>query len=61
MVSLWKLVSRWRKADQGAQAVEYGLILALMVIAIVAAISATGQASNANWQSAADAFPEETS
>ncbi|MCF6328187.1 MAG: Flp family type IVb pilin [Henriciella sp.] len=43
------------KSDRkGATAVEYGLIMALMTLAVIGAISTTGDATKAKWEGVAD-------
>ncbi|MEM7493873.1 MAG: Flp family type IVb pilin [Pseudomonadota bacterium] len=36
--------------EDGATAVEYGLLLALMVLALVGALAATGGSTQAQWE-----------
>ena len=57
MTKLGAMTKKYLKDDSGSTAVEYGLILALMVIAIIAAISATGSANSASLQNTASALP----
>lgn len=45
----WRLVRQIFSGDKGATAVEYGLIMALMTIALIAALSGTGGANTKNW------------
>lgn len=40
MAAFW---SRLRRDERGATAIEYGLIVALISILVIAAVSATGQ------------------
>ena len=44
-----KLLTRLSKSQKGATAVEYGLILSLVVIAALGALSALGTNANAMW------------
>ncbi len=57
MTKLKAMTLEFLKDDSGATAVEYGLILGLMVIAIVGAISSTGTATSGAMQDAADSYP----
>jgi pilus assembly protein Flp/PilA len=52
-----RLFSRFLADEQGATAIEYGLILGLMVIALVAALTGTGTETNQAFQKAADSYP----
>ncbi|MEL6857398.1 MAG: Flp family type IVb pilin [Pseudomonadota bacterium] len=54
MNSLRKLASRWCRDDTGATAVEYGLIAALMTLALVGALAATGDGTSDKWEGVAD-------
>lgn len=40
--------------EKGATAVEYGLLLALMVLALIGALAATGSSTQANWDGVAN-------
>lgn len=40
-----KLLFKFARDDSGATAIEYGLIAALVVVAVIGGISAVGQAS----------------
>ena len=40
--------------DAGATAVEYGLIMALMTIALLGALAATGSSTKDKWQDVSD-------
>lgn len=42
--------------DRGATAVEYGLLLGLMVIAIIGGITAVGTQTTNNFNAAAEAY-----
>ena len=44
--------------ESGATVVEYGLICALLVLAIVGSLSAVGTNAAESYQAAADSFPE---
>ena len=54
---LRKLFAMYHANERGATAVEYGLILGLMVIALVAALTGTGQATSDAFQRTADSYP----
>ena len=41
--------AQWRRDDSGVTAIEYGLLGALIAVAIIAGISATGTALNAMY------------
>jgi pilus assembly protein Flp/PilA len=43
------LLKRIRKDDQGATAVEYGLIVALVVIAIISSVQAVADENTGLW------------
>jgi pilus assembly protein Flp/PilA len=44
-----KIMKQFCKNDDGATAIEYGLILALIVIVCVASFSLLGSSSNGMW------------
>lgn len=41
--------AQWRRDDSGVTAIEYGLLSALIAVAIIGAISATGTALHAMY------------
>ncbi len=41
-----RLINRFRKDDSGATAIEYGLIVSLIIIAIIAAVKNFGATTN---------------
>ncbi|WP_373473694.1 Flp family type IVb pilin [Sphingorhabdus lacus] len=45
------LIRRITRCEQGATAVEYGLIVSLIVIAIVASLGEFGEGSQSMWNS----------
>ncbi|MEL8055982.1 MAG: Flp family type IVb pilin [Pseudomonadota bacterium] len=49
-----RAAARFRRDESGATAVEYGLILSLMTLALIGALSATGSGTSENWQGVAD-------
>ncbi len=51
-----KLFARFAKDESGATAIEYGLIAALIALAIIVGASALGNAINDFFQSIADAL-----
>lgn len=54
MTKLRKLVSKLGPDRKGATAVEYGLILSLMVLALIGALGSTGDGTKAKWDGVAD-------
>jgi len=48
------LLSRFRKDESGATAIEYGLIAVLIGVAIIAGATALGGALNSTFQGVAD-------
>lgn len=48
-----KLVARFMKDESGATAIEYGLIAALIAVAIIAGARSLGGALNSKFQSIA--------
>ena len=53
-----KQLARFAACERGATVVEYGLICALMVLAVVGSISALGSATGDKYNSIAEGFPE---
>ena len=49
-----KAASRLHRDESGASAVEYGLIMALMTVALIGALAATGDSTSENWKGVAD-------
>lgn len=43
-----------KQDEKGATAVEYGLLLALMVLALIGALAATGGSTQDQWEGVAD-------
>jgi pilus assembly protein Flp/PilA len=56
-----ELIRRIRKCDQGATAVEYGLIVSLIVIAIAASIGNLGNGTQVMWNSVSEKVLESSS
>lgn len=52
------ILARLKADKKGATAVEYGLIMALMTVAMVGALSATGSATQDKWENVADKVQE---
>lgn len=48
-------IARLLRSTKAATAVEYGLILALIFIAAMAAISAVGESTNSMWNNVSSA------
>ena len=46
--------TRFTTDESGATAVEYGLILALMTVALIGAIGATGDSTGEKWNGISD-------
>ena len=49
-----ELIRRIRKCDQGATAVEYGLIVSLIVIAIIASLGNVANGTQVMWNSVSE-------
>jgi len=49
-----RLMTGLKHDERGATAVEYGLLLALMVLALIGALAATGSATEDNWNGVAN-------
>lgn len=54
-----KLFARFAKDESGATAIEYGLIAALIALAIVTGATALGDGLSAQFQAIADKLAEE--
>lgn len=57
MKSLAEKVHRFLVSEDGPTAVEYAVMLALIVIVCLSAISAIGTATSTTFQSVADTLP----
>jgi pilus assembly protein Flp/PilA len=55
-----KLLSRFAKDESGATAIEYGLIAALIALAIIVGAGALGTALNTQFQDIADCVGDHT-
>lgn len=49
MITIRNSLARFRRDDSGATAVEYGLIMALMTVALIGALGATGDSTQDKW------------
>lgn len=49
MTAILKMCRRLRKDKRGATVIEYGLIAALIIIAIMSSLKALGGGSNGMW------------
>ncbi len=54
MMVLARILKAFKSDRKAATAVEYGLIMALMTIAVIGAISTTGDATKAKWEGVAE-------
>ena len=54
MMVLARILKAFKSDRKGATAIEYGLIMALMTVAVIGAISTTGEATKAKWENVAD-------
>jgi pilus assembly protein Flp/PilA len=54
MTKFRKSAARLCRDESGANAVEYGLIMALMTIALLGAIGATGSSTGEKWNGISD-------
>ena len=52
-----KFVSRFLKDESGATAIEYGLIVALIAVVIIAAVTTIGTKLNNNFSTVGNALP----
>lgn len=57
MTNRLKTLARLVSDKRGATAIEYGLILGLMLVAIVAALTSAGNETGAAMQQVADLYP----
>jgi pilus assembly protein Flp/PilA len=54
---MWsKFASRLWRSERGATAIEYGLIAALIVVAIMSSIGSIGETVSAMWNDVADNY-----
>lgn len=52
------LLSKFRRCEQGATAVEYGLLIGLLALALFGAVTAVGGETTNNFNAAAESYPE---
>ena len=50
-------LARFLADERGSSAVEYGLLCALMVLAVIGSITAVGSASSEHYNTVAESFP----
>jgi pilus assembly protein Flp/PilA len=51
-----QLIEKFIREEDGASAVEYGLLVALIAVVIIGAVTAIGGSLNTKFQAAADAI-----
>lgn len=56
MLKLYTRFLSWQSSDEGATAVEYGLIVALIAVAIIAMVTTLGTNIGAMFSKAANAI-----
>lgn len=56
MLKLYTRFQSWQGSDEGATAVEYGLIVALIAVAIIGAVTLLGGSIDTMFRSAATAI-----
>ena len=56
-VTLLGVLNRLRSDDEGATAVEYGLMVALIAVVIIGTVTLLGEQLDAVFQSVVDALP----
>jgi pilus assembly protein Flp/PilA len=56
-----QLFERMKDGEEGATAVEYGIMVALIAVAIILTVTALGQRLDATFKSVVDALPGGTS
>ncbi len=54
MKHILRCIARMKRDQTGATAIEYGLIMALMTLALVGALSTTGASTQDQWEGVAD-------
>jgi len=57
MLKLYTQYRVWRDSDEGATAVEYGLMVALIAVAIISVVALLGTNLAATFHSVADQVP----
>ncbi len=53
-----KMIQKFIRDDDGASAVEYGLLVALIAVVIIGAVTALGTSISGKFQTAADAIKQ---
>jgi pilus assembly protein Flp/PilA len=51
-----KMIQKFFREEDGASAVEYGLLVALIAVVLIGAVTALGTQTSTKMQSAADAI-----
>ena len=57
MKTMMQRLVAFGRDESGATAIEYGLLAALMAIALISGITALGTSNAANFNKASDAYP----
>ena len=57
MSKTWNLVRRLGKDEDGAALIEYTVLLAILLVAVIAVIAGVGQWINAQWTNLNGALP----
>lgn len=52
----WKIITRFLESEDGPTAVEYAVMLALIVVTCLGAVHSLTQATEASFQTSADAI-----
>lgn len=58
MRAVWRNVSSWKRNQKGATAVEYGLIMSLMTLALLGALSTTGSSTQDKWDGVSNSISD---
>ena len=53
-----RLVAKLRGCESGATAVEYGLLIGLLALALFGAVTAVGNSTSGNFEATANSYPE---
>lgn len=53
-----RLISKFRRSDSGASAIEYTLLIGLLALAIVGGATAIGGTTAGHFNSASEGFPD---
>jgi pilus assembly protein Flp/PilA len=57
MSQAWKLVSRFSKDEEGGALIEYTVLLAILLVAVIAIIAAVGTWVNNKWSTLNASLP----